>query len=395
MFLNNSKFMLFHIGLVVLNVLLFHLIGGKATLVSPIFDLYILLIFIVVSMSYGLFFSRKTMLILILTLFYFSIYVVRYYFFNDFGYKNNYELVRSSRFIYYLIMFIFISEVSINRTGTKVILQLTDFLNFSKLFFYTFLFSYIFQVVFLGVERPKLYSENNYEIPSLLILYSIYLSIATKSKIDLPRRSFVSLFVYAASLVSLSKSGVLEAMFVFVKSRMKTISVVNISTFVMTSIISILTVYIIFNLRSSGNDFSEIDRMLFLNVFISVVSEFEFVEYLFGKGLAREMPLYSCIELKYWATAISEDFSYCNATVFHSFLLKSLYEFGVIGTLLFLSTWFYFLSRFYGLSLGISIFTIIFICSLSVTGFSNSIVIWVVFLGTIIDFNYRDYKDEY
>lgn len=373
-----NKFIFLHITFILVCIVAFHFIGGKATLVSPLFDLYILLL-----LSYSLFctkgLSRESVYRLLVVSAFFLIYIIQYFFYNDGGYIDYFEFFRSIRFVVYLLVFMLMVDLwqnSINNRGVNNV----NFESLLKLLLTLFLSFYIFQILILGEDRPKLYSENNYEIPSLLCFFSI-VQYHRKSE-----SKILALFSYICSLISLSKSGLLEAIFVYLKSKTAKLNIVNIFFLLIVSVIALFVIYYVFSLRTGEQDINDMDRVQFLFIFIELVSEFEFSELLFGKGVANELPISACIDLMYWANAISGDFAYCNATVFHSFILKLFYEFGLLGTILTLFCWYYYLTKSYGGILGRTLFFIVFICSISVSGFSNSIVIWPLFLGLIVKF---------
>ncbi|MBL4799497.1 MAG: hypothetical protein JKY50_19000 [Oleispira sp.] len=374
----DGLFLIFHVGMLVICMAAF-ILKDLPTAASPIFDVYILCLVIFSLFKSSAFIGRKALVWIMILLVYFGGYVTAYYSFNEYGYVSNYEMFRSIRFVYYLLAFILVSELALSN-GEKVRCISSE--SYSTFFFYLVVVMtlvYLVKIILLGSSRPTLYSENNYEIPSILIAYSIF---QTLNKKDTSFRGKVTTYLsYFLAILSLSKSAVIEAVFVYLKIKMNRPTATNILILLFSVPLGLLLIYAVFSLRSTEG---VVDRLQFLVVFLDLVQDFSFQETMLGKGLANELPFSSCMQLKFWASRMFSDYSYCNSTAFFSFQLKVFYDFGLIGLLLCLGTWCYFLVRYYGVGLGTTIFLIMFLCSLSVSGFNNSIIIWTIFLGLLV-----------
>jgi hypothetical protein len=190
---------------------------------------------------------------------------------------------------------------------------------------------------------------------------------------------YYPLFGGVLSVLSMSKSGILEAAYVILMGRNNRVSIKSIVILGFSGLLVGGIVAVVLFSRMKGIELDSLDRFRFLMVFWDLMMNSSFVEVAFGHGAASTLSFSSCVELKYWASAISDDYAFCDATVFHSLFLKLAYDFGLIGLAAFLYSWIYFLQRYFGKSLGLKLFIVVFLCSLSVSGFSNSIVIWPLF----------------
>lgn len=374
----NGLFLIYHVVVLVICMATF-ILKDLPTAASPIFDVYILCLVLFSLFKSSVFVGRKTLVWIMILLVYFGSYVTAYYSFNEYGYVSNYEMFRSIRFIYYLLAFILVSELALSN-GEKV--RCVSRESYSTFFFYLIVVMalvYLVKIILLGSDRPTLYSENNYEIPSILIAYAIFQSLNKK---DSSYRGKITTYLsYFLALLSMSKSAIIEAVFVYFKIKMNRMNARNFLILSFSIPVGLLLIYAVFSIRSTDG---VVDRLQFLVVFLDLVRDFSLQEAMLGKGVANELPFSSCMQLKFWASRMFSDYSYCNSTAFFSFQLKIFYDFGLVGLLLCLGSWGCFLVRFYGAGLGSTIFLIMFLCSLSVSGFNNSIIIWTIFLGLLV-----------
>lgn len=309
-----------------------------------------------------------------------SIYILFSFFIykNSVEYPNYIHFIRNIRYILYLALLVIIGELLItNEFKTPKKIKPSGFIIFNVLLF---LLVYLFEILILKNNRPRLYSENNFEMPGLLILTSglFYTKIFTV------RLVFLSTII---TLLSLSKSALLQAVFLCGKIVMGYKSPLKPIILPVAGILMISMGLIVSNARDEGRGVEKVDRYIFTDNFTAAMEYTSTTKFLFGHGIAAQLPSWSCSEMEFWATQIEGDYRICTATVYHSFLLKLFFETGVLGGILTLWLWLYFLIKYLGKDIGISAFAIIFLCSISVSGFGNSIVIWpVYFLITLIHF---------
>lgn len=374
-----SNFFLFHAATVLLSVFIYYFLDKKPTAASIVFDLYIIvaLFYCIFKTNSFLFKSLSFWALLVFLV----VHFLNYFVFNSYGYESIYDFLRSIRFLLYLLIYIVISECRNTYKERVKVVETESFVLFAKTIISVFFIVYLVQMA-IGSERPRFFSENNYEIPLLLSLMSINEYLSKK------RNVFFSGIAYLTALISFSKSGLLEASYVYLRFFLRDITARKIAYLLVITFIGGYVILMILISRVGGQDLVDIDRFKFFLVFWDLMVESNYGEIFLGHGMASSLPFTSCIELKYWANDIFSDYSYCNATVFHSFLLKLVYECGILGSLLIIYAWYYYIIRDYGRWLGRVLFTIVIICSLSVSGFGNSIVIWILFLGLFINFSF-------
>jgi hypothetical protein len=305
----------------------------------------------------------------------FFLYMVVYFFYYVLysEYVDYYEFFRSSRYLFYLLILLIMTSVVVEpiKNGKDYIERLTIYCGW--FFFVVYSVSYfIFQR-----DRPAFYSENNYELASVLILFSILFYIKKTQffsiKIILP---------VAITLLSRSKSAVLELVLLLLRQMWVngSVNALKILYLVVGFLVSFGMVYFIFSDRMGGIEFYELDRFRFLVEFMYLLNESSTFQLFFGHGIASLLPDQSCSMFSYWGEEIFRDYSYCNSVIFHSFYLRVFYDVGLVGLLIFVFLWLYCLSRFFDFSMAMTLFFLISICSLSVSGFSSSLVLWPVFL---------------
>ncbi len=373
-----NPILLFHWLVISLACVVFALVDDKATISAIVFDIYI------IALVFSVFFKAKGIgkyfypsLLIIFTIFSWQFYL--YYSKELLNGGEWYAFLRSTRFLFYLLSFIYIGEVVNSNQWGGAVLEFSEYKRFVTRLMALFAIVYLFQMIFIGEYRPKLYSENNYEIPSvlLLILFLLYLDTGSNESKSFP------LLGGLLSVLSMSKSGILEAAYVLLMGKNKKVSIKSLVILLASGFFVGAIVLGVFFVRMDGIEIGSLDRVRFLIVFWDLMVDSSFWEIGFGHGAASQLTFSSCMELKYWAAAVSNDYAFCDATVFHSLFLKLAYDFGVMGLMLYLYAWLYFLRRYFGKALGLKLFVVVFVCSLSVSGFSNSIVIWPFFFALV------------
>lgn len=184
-------------------------------------------------------------------------------------------------------------------------------------------------------DRPGLYTENNFELILLIILY--YLTSINFSKNNLFYFAIITMIV----VLSGSRSGFLALIcvyfFVFIKDiNYKTL----ISFFILLIIISIA--YYLFLERLGGGTIEDIDRYKFLMVFLSEIENWNIINYAFGSKPITPLHFNSCSYLGYYQSlfSYSGDGS-CYSVILHSYLIRAFFDHGLIGALTpFLFIWY-------------------------------------------------------
>jgi hypothetical protein len=180
-----------------------------------------------------------------------------------------------------------------------------------------------------GEDRPILFDENNFE---LMFLTLAFIAV-TYSKNNFSNiRAFGLAFVV---LLSGSRSAVLILLCVLILIKFKKLSLTTaVSAVVSFIFLSMLVSYIF--ISRSGGEFSieNIDRFKFMMVFIDEVKEWPFYKFLLGAGPLTALNPSSCETLSFYENLFSfRGDGSCYAVIFHSYILRAIFEHGVLGFL--------------------------------------------------------------
>ncbi len=370
-------------GFFVLAAIVYAMSLGQARVVNEtgiLFDLYIVLLllwavfyYIRVGIDRGTF--REVVGVFLIFVFYTIFYITLE---QDF---ILFEYARSIRFLFYLIVFVFVAGVFKRVDLGRGQFDYSDFIRFGVLLVLLFFALYVFKRFILGYARPWAFSENNFEM-ALVIILSSGLMAVIKSDSVVGSKWWLIFFRVGGVLLaalSLSKSALLAAIFMVFRS-IKLNNILIVYAVAVLSVISLVGIWIVFSLRVGDEGFASMDRFLFLMVFWDEWAPGSILSYMFGNGPAKELSENACGILSFWVGSMFRGESYCNAAIFHSFFIRVMYEYGILATIAFLVLWYRTLVSVYGRQLGLTFFGLICINSLSVSGFSNSIVLWPIFI---------------
>jgi hypothetical protein len=366
----NIRFYLFHLIIIALCTGLY-LVKPSPTIASFVFDAYIIFGFVFIYVKgFRLFFGRSIHIPLLFVLLSCFIYL-HYRYFSGVVFQQVFEFLRSFRYILYAFIYFFVAH---NYSKIRVFNEpaLDDYVSsvlaqFFKIFCVVLLLVYVTTFLFSG-SRPSLYSENNFEVPALIILLVI-------AGGNLSRAWNVVTGMIA--ILSLSRSGLLA--YLYASYLHLENSSYRLLRFFGVTIVAITAIYYLFSVREIVS-FEDIDRYKFLIIFINSYDELSLVNILIGHGLASELPVYTCMSMSYYSELIHVNPAYCNSVIFHSFFMRVFYDTGLVGTFLLLFIWFFALIKIFDNKQALTIFGVLGIASLSVSGFGNSIILWPLFV---------------
>jgi hypothetical protein len=228
-----------------------------------------------------------------------------------------------------------------------------------------FFIKYTISVVLGLNSRPTVFVENNFE---LMLLYALYLLRYSVTKEDSLQYLFI---VGVITLMSLSRSSLLMysalALYVVYTSFKKT------RVFIIPGAMLFLgaIVYYIFSERNSSLE--SVDRYKFLMVFWDNVKDWNFLQWLVGAERISPLNEYAQRVMNYFIRlySYSKDGT-AYSVVLHSFLMRVIYDHGVLGLIFILYTT-YTLLRINGVARQISFvfIVIVLINGLSVSSFNN------------------------
>lgn len=234
------------------------------------------------------------------------------------------------------------------------------------------LFKAILTTILLGTgQRPGLFTENNFE----LALFS-GLTVVVYGRLTRYRALLVVLLGLLV-LLSGSRSGavayLIVVIYVLVSSKTTNPLVKYLSLF--ATPISLLAVFIIFRTRSIQSN-GVIDRLRFFDVFLYEMQTANLATWIFGHPPITPLTTGGCDALSYYDQLFSSTGDgTCYSVIFHSFIMRVVFDAGLLGLFVSILLPYYFLYRsgvahFQNIAL-----TLISLSNgLSVSGFNNPYV---------------------
>lgn len=205
--------------------------------------------------------------------------------------------------------------------------ELMTFVTTNKLMliiFGLFFLKYLAAILIAHEDRPILYMENNFELMFVYALYLIRYSVNKKKYL------WWLAFAGVITILSLSRSSLLMysvlVLFVIYDSFKKT------RVFIIPGAILVLgvIVYVIFSARSSSLE--EVDRYRFMLVWWTQVDDWNIFQWLFGAPRVSRLSSGACSYMNYFKMMFSRSGDgTCYSVVLHSFLLRIIYDHGILG----------------------------------------------------------------
>jgi hypothetical protein len=192
-----------------------------------------------------------------------------------------------------------------------------------KVLLLAFLFKYLLSVL-LGYERPGIFTENNFELSFLMLLYMAI----SDSLGDKKLKYFLALSIVVALSGSRSAMIALIALYFFVFLRHFSIKIIlRLIPFI---VLSLLAAYIFID-RMVG-DIYTIDRVKFLDVFLLQIEGWSWYDYIFGSYPITSIDTTGCMLLAYYSSlfSYSGDGS-CYSVILHSYFLRVIFDHGLFG----------------------------------------------------------------
>ena len=233
----------------------------------------------------------------------------------------------------------------------------------------SFLISYLVTVLFFKDSRPKLLGENNYEMMFFaIIIYLKHLKFNRFSWIE-------TSLCFVVFILSGSRSGLVIFVFVLFAIYIKKINFKTVIVSIVLAIPALFALYFVFMTRLKGGDVESIDRYRMLILFVKEISGWNWSNYLFGTPPLTNMSNLICTAGEFAYSLKNHSYKgdgSCYSVVLHSYLLRSLFDHGLVG-LAFISASVYTLLRksFYSIKESLVFSGIILLNSLSVSGYNS------------------------
>lgn len=234
---------------------------------------------------------------------------------------NVFDFLMIYKFFIYAIFFSFLIN--------KRFLTVKQFLWFYEFLIGVFFIKYFVSLFIFKNPRPILFYENNYELMFLSLLFYMYYIV--EKKVGFTHQFLLS----AIFLMSGSKSGLLILLFILGIVNYQVL-IKRIYIIIPTFVLLIISIVTIFKQRMGGTiDIEKIDRFKFLMVFVDEIREWSIINYLFGADRITALSAEACDKLGYYQSlfSYSGDGS-CYSVIFHSYILRAIYDHGIIGLIL-------------------------------------------------------------
>lgn len=225
-------------------------------------------------------------------------------------------------------------------------------------------------------DRPGFFTENNFEIMLLLFLFLAVIRI----KKELTISSII--FPVVIILLSGSRSGILGMAAMFLFLDLSKYGVTRFRKFLASVFILALSAGL-FILRLDNMSVEDIDRFKFFLVFIDEVQPWGMYEWLVGNPSITPLSYDSASFFNYYYLLFSDyDNNLGFSVLFHSFVLRMLFDHGILGLLfVFISTWWILNKANLSRSEVFAVISVLVLNSTSVSSLNSIYAIWgIIFL---------------
>lgn len=215
--------------------------------------------------------------------------------------------------------------------------------------------------------RPTVFSENNFELILLTLLYYRAMMF------DRLSRTFWTAAVFAVVLLSGSRSAMLGIVIAAIATQARGFKLKHIMSAGVAAPIAGAAAFYLFAERSTGAGIESLDRFRFLLVFLEEIKNWSWYNYVFGTMPITPLSPSSCSSLKFWSNLFSfSDDGKCYSVILHSYLLRVIFDHGLVG-LIFLSLGINWCLKYsgYGLKDRLVVLGVLVSSALSVSSFNN------------------------
>lgn len=288
---------------------------------------------------------------------------------------NLLDFIQAYKSFYYLILMGFFYKRNVfNKKSIETLF---------KYLLVIYLLKYSFDKFIVGINRPTVLIENNFELILLIMLY-YFVNLLKKEPVI-----FNTGLMLLICIISGSRSSLLALMIAIVFSLNKQINLKKL-IYILLIPVAGLFVFIIFQQRLSHDGYSsyeQIDRFKFFLEFLYSTSSWPWWRFAIGSEALTPLSSLSCYNLSSYVDL----FSYagdgkCYSVILHSFLLRVIYDHGLIGLFFLLGAVTLYLNKF-SLKAKLCILLIIISTALSVSSLNNVYVALALIMFIGIDEN--------
>lgn len=279
----------------------------------------------------------------------------------DTGLFLDYILINKS--IYYMVILPFL--VTSSFVNKKDIKQIINFL------LIVFMFKYFSQKFIFNEDRPWLFTENNFELVFLILVFYLYY-ILNNSYSNLQLIALFSIVFISGSRSGMACLAFMICMIYLYSLKINLRSILRIFLIILVTSISLY----LFISRLEGKNVESIDRIVFFNLFLREINNWDLINYLFGTYPITPLSSFTCKYLSFYSELFSHyNNNTCYSPVLHAYNLRVIYDFGFLGLLAIYSCIIYLLRlKLYSWKQIIIIVGVIFITGLSVSALNSTFV---------------------
>lgn len=225
-------------------------------------------------------------------------------------------LVAYLSFIYILILYSLHGKISINPKQFK---------QFYVILVFLFFFKYISSFLLCHIDRPGIFTENNYELLFLALISFAYYHKFKK----IPKYLLIMLIIIF--MIGSSRSGILIliVLLTFIYSNnLKGKHIFKICFFIMLSVFLLIIVL----LKRHSTSIENIDRFRFLLIFIHEIRNWNLINFIMGKHPLTPLSYESCQALSFYKSLFSySGKNICYAIILHMYILRVIFNHGFLG----------------------------------------------------------------
>ena len=262
--------------------------------------------------------------------------------------------------------------------GIFLIFKRNELINIQTLYWlflflcFATLLKYLSGVFFFSVPRPGLLYENNSELLLLIVLFFYLCSCHQKVQNN---KVWFLLLLTIITVLSGSRSASLIVFATYLFS-------IRLSFGSFLFGLCIFFSLILFQYFSRGFGLEQIDRFRFLLDFWDIYSAGSFYTMFFGNEPITPLPNEVCVKYSFYESLLSKN-NTCFSVVFHSLIMRSLFDHGIFWSFIIIFGYYRFISREISRNFAIYTLIIAFLNGLSVSSY-NSIFFNITILLILI-----------
>jgi len=236
-----------------------------------------------------------------------------------------FESIRAYKWSFFLIFLLGLTNDNILQDKTLIRIY--------KFLLVAISLSYFTQIIVNGwSSRPILIIENNYECALLIGLFVTNLS---NTNIALSKKYLPwNLLLIAAIVMSQSRSALITLILVGAFTQVRT----NLARQKLLSLFAIVSgsfILILYTFGNRGTSLQNLDRFKFLSLFLKDFADKTSLGKLLGNWIIKPLNTEICIQLRFYSSLQdNESLGSCYSVVYHSFVIRALNDFGLLGAML-------------------------------------------------------------